>query len=222
LKRWISRWLLPRVLGPLVGIVVRMYFLTIRIDDCQASQDFRLGHGPRGIFALWHAHQVAAIFHYRHLGAVTLASQHRDAEYAARAAKSLGYHVVRGSSTRGGVRAYMELADIAQAGRVIALTVDGPRGPRHEVKLGIIHLAKQSGAPVYPLAIGLSSFWELRSWDRFRIPKPFSRGYALWGKPVSVSADASEAEIESARLEIQNQLIALEPIADGMAKAVNH
>ena len=218
-RRW-SR-LAVVVLGPLAGFFLRLYFLTIRIVDEPRSAAFRrASRKPGGLYVLWHSHQLAGIWHYRDCGVAVLASRHRDAEYPARAAASLGYIVVRGSSTRGGLQAYRELRDLARQGRPIALTPDGPRGPRHAVKAGIIHLARDTGVPVTPLAIGFSSFWTLPTWDGFRIPKPFSRGYALWGEAVQVPPEASSAEMERACRYLEEQLLHLEAEADRRARVV--
>lgn len=209
---------LARLIAPLMGILVRLYFLTIRVHDEPRSAAFRRGRRPRAVYALWHSHQLSAIWQYRHCGAATLASAHRDAQYPAMAARSLGYTVVRGSSTRGGEVAFRELLTLLHDGHCVALTTDGPRGPRHVVKPGIIHLAARAGVPVIPLAIGHSSCWTLKSWDRFRIPKPFSRGYALWGEPVwTPPMSPSRAELETARLAVETQLERLEAEADRMA-----
>ena len=205
----------------LAGLVMRAYFLTIRIHEDRRSAAFRRGAGPRrAIYALWHSQQLLSIWHYRGCGAGTLASAHRDAEYPARAAMSLGYRVVRGSSTNGSGRAYRELLALAGEGRPIALTTDGPRGPRHVVKVGVIRLAAETGVPVIPLAIGHSSCWTVSSWDGFRIPKPFSRGYALWGDPVRVAKSSSREEQETARLAVEEQLLRLTADADVLARGV--
>ena len=209
-----TAWLVSAALGA----VVRLLFLTVRIQDCPRSAAWRRGQIPhRGVYPLWHSHQLGGIWHYRRQGVVTIASAHRDAEYPARFAESLGYIVVRGSSTRGGTRAFLELLGHARAGKAIAITPDGPRGPRHVVKPGAIHLAKDANVPVVPIAIGYSSCWTMKSWDGFRIPKPFCRGYVLWGDPVTVRKNASNEEIEAARLNIERQMIRLEEQADALA-----
>lgn len=211
---------LARAASPLAGLVMRVYFLTIRIRDDRRSAAFRRGAGPRrAVYALWHSHQLPSMWHYRGCGAGTLASVHRDAEYPARAAMSLGYRVVRGSSTTGSGFAYRKLLALLSEGRPIALTTDGPRGPRQVVKAGVIHLAAEAGAPVIPIAIGLSSYWTVSSWDGFRIPKPFSCGYALWGNPVRIAKISSREEQETARLAVQRQLRRLTAEADSLARA---
>lgn len=203
----------------IAALFVRLLFLTVRIHDCPASAAWRLGHHrPGGIFPLWHSHQLGALWHYRHLGAATIASRHRDAEAVARFARSLGYRVSRGSSTRGGAPAFLELLRWAREKRAVAITPDGPKGPRHVVKPGVVALAKQAGVPVIPLAVGYSSCWVLRSWDGFRIPRPFGVGYVLWGQPVAVAADAGPDAMEAARRNVEAQLLELEPRADAQAR----
>jgi len=206
------------MLAPLLAVAVRAYCVTIRIHDNSRSARVRRQRRPHIMVALWHSHQFAALWHYRRLGVVLLSSWHHDAEYSSRTARSLGYRIVRGSSTRGATRAYLELARLTRAGKSIALTCDGPHGPPHVVKAGVVHLAQQGGVPLLPFAMGLSSFWTMRSWDGFRVPKPFSHGYALLGEPLWVPPEATREELEAATLEVQRRLLELEPLADRLAR----
>ena len=208
---WVARWVAPTL--------VRLYFTTIRIHDDPAIRPGRYRPRVQGLYIFWHDQQLAAMWHYRRRGACALISRHRDGEYIARVAQSLGIRTVRGSSTRGGSAALKELVDLARAGWAVALTPDGPRGPRHRVKPGILYLAQRTGLPIRGLAIGFSSFWTLRTWDRFRVPKPFSRGYCMWSDPVSVPPDFDEEARCALALGLEDALNTLCAEADRRAAA---
>jgi len=205
--------------GLLAKWVIAPYYLTIRIRNApDMSAAFARDPRPPGVYAFWHSHQLSAVWHFRRAGAAILISASRDGEYIARVARSVGFVPLRGSSSRLGAPGLKALIEAARSGRPVAITPDGPRGPRHSVSPGVLALAQKSGYPVRPFAIGLSSFWELPSWDRFRIPKPFSRGYACWGEPLHVPAEADNATMEHLAAELRSRMIALEEFADRMAR----
>jgi len=211
--------LLPRLAAVLGPLLVRLYFLTIRIRDDPAIRAHRYRPRVRGLFAFWHDQQLAMLWHYRHRGAWVLVSQHRDGEAVAAVAERMGVRTVRGSSTRGGPAALKRLVDLARAGWGVVVTPDGPRGPRHKVKPGVLYLARRTGLPIRCVAIGFSDFWTLKSWDRFRIPKPFGVGYAMWSEPIAPpgpGAEAAQAFIER----LEEALDRLADEADRRAAAI--
>ncbi|HKK93300.1 MAG TPA: lysophospholipid acyltransferase family protein, partial [Longimicrobiales bacterium] len=120
-----------------------------------------------------------------------------------RVLQRLGYGTARGSSTRGGVRALRELLRAGRSGRVLAVTPDGPQGPREVMKTGPLVLAGRSGVPIIPIGVGMSRAWRLSSWDRFSIPRPFSRVHIRYGDPVHVPPDLDEAGMEALRERVQ-------------------
>ncbi len=197
---------------------VVLYYSTIRIVKDRMSESGLNRHPrPRAIFAFWHSHQLSTLWHYRRTGAAILVSASRDGEYISRVAASLGYLPIRGSSSRRGAVGLKELIRLARQGRTVGITPDGPRGPRHSVSSGVLVLAQKSGCPIIPVAIGFTRFWELPSWDRFRIPKPFSKGYSCWGEPLHVPAEAGAAELEKLAQELRTRLLVLERYADDAA-----
>jgi lysophospholipid acyltransferase (LPLAT)-like uncharacterized protein len=113
---------------------------------------------------------------------------------------------VRGSSTRGGGEALRLLTRQLRRGREVVVVPDGPVGPREVLKSGVIALARLSGAPIVPMAVGASRHWQLRSWDEFRIPKPFARCVMRFGEPIRISVDADRAAQEAARKEVEAAL----------------
>ncbi len=207
---------------PVISVVamsiVRLYFTMIRIFDDPHSRRYRLGAlGVDRIYAFWHAQGLSCAWHYRHRGGTTLVSRSRDGVYIGAAARSLGYYCVRGSSTRGGGRALLELLARMTGGDRVVMSPDGPHGPRHEVKEGTLFLAQKSGLPIQPIAVGYSDRWELPTWDRYRVPKPFATGYAMWGDPIRVPPEMTEEERTAILRRLEQALNELEAAADEKA-----
>jgi hypothetical protein len=132
---------------------------------------------------------------------VAMISQHRDGEMVARLVQKLGYDTVRGSSTRGGTGAAMQMIERLKNGQVGAMICDGPKGPIYKMKPGAPYLAIQSGADVIPATFAAASCWTFRSWDRFTVPKPFSRVFLLWGDPIPFPGENTDLNAFSQTLE---------------------
>ena len=142
----------------------------------------------------------------RNDGIVVLTSKSFDGEYIARFLTKFGFGTVRGSSSRGGVRGMVEMIRLIKAGLPMAFTVDGPRGPRYEVKSGPVILAKKTGNPIVPFVIECERAWRVKSWDRLQIPKPFSLARVFYTEPVHVDPEADDDGIEAKRSEVQAKL----------------
>ena len=127
------------------------------------------------VFTIWHGDMLPLLYHHRREHVAALISEHGDGEIIARIAERLGYRAVRGSTSRGAVRAILELARVLGEGHDLAITPDGPRGPNKSLAPGALVLAHRTGAPMIGAAVVASSAWRLRSWDRFMIPRPFAR-----------------------------------------------
>ena len=132
-----------------------------------------------------------------------------DGEYLARIMQRFGFAVIRGSSSSGGSEALATLTKSMQDGHAASLTVDGPRGPRYESKIGAIILAKRTGNPVVPVIVESKRHRRMNSWDRLQIPFPFSPALALFGEPIYVDQDANQTEIDAKHRELQDSLDAL-------------
>jgi lysophospholipid acyltransferase (LPLAT)-like uncharacterized protein len=145
------------------------------------------------IFALWHGHLLPLLWHHRGQGVLVLISEHRDGEMVAQAAESLGYGLIRGSTTRGGDRALISLVRELKAGHEVAITPDGPRGPAETFAPGALVAAQRSDSFILPVAAAADRAWRLRSWDGFVIPKPFARVTIAYATPTKVSATSSRA-----------------------------
>ena len=154
------------------------------------------------IFSLWHGQLLPLLWVHRGEGVAILISEHRDGELIARAARALGHHAVRGSTTRGGGRALVALVGTLRSGRDIAVTPDGPKGPAERYAPGALVAAQRASAPIIAIGVHVSRAWRLRSWDRFMIPKPFARIDVAYAEPTWVdAATPREAAGQAARFE---------------------
>lgn len=168
---------------------------TFEVKNAAALESLRDQRRPF-IFSLWHGQQLPLLWHHRNQGIAILVSEHRDGELLARLARSLGYRLIRGSSTRGGERALLGLVRELEAGNVVAVTPDGPKGPAFKYAPGALIAAQRSGAAILPIAAHASRAWRLGSWDRFIIPQPFAKVTVAYGLPADVSAATARAAVE--------------------------
>jgi lysophospholipid acyltransferase (LPLAT)-like uncharacterized protein len=153
------------------------------------------------IFVLWHGQMLPLLYQHRNQAVRVLISEHRDGELVARTAIALGFGTVRGSSTRGSGRALLGLVREVEAGKDIAVTPDGPRGPAKSFAPGALIVAQRTGARLVPITAVAKSAWHLKSWDRFMIPKPFARVVISYGPMTSVDAtDVRDAQHEAERI----------------------
>ena len=150
------------------------------------------------IFSLWHGHLLPLLWYHRDQGVVVLISEHRDGELVARAASSLGFGLIRGSTTRGAGRALISIVRVLQAGGEVAITPDGPRGPAAKFAPGALVAAHRSDSFILPVVAVADRAWRLKSWDRFLIPKPFARVTIAYGNPTKVLATSPRAAAEEA------------------------
>jgi len=162
------------------------------------------GHLP--IYVFWHERIFLTTYWWRNRRIVVLTSKSFDGEYIARFIQRFGYGAVRGSSTRGGVGAVVELVRLMRRGCTTAFTIDGPKGPPRVAKLGAVLLAKKSGHPILPVTMALERRWVAPTWDSFQVPKPFSRACVFVAEPIYVAADADEAELAAKNELLQSSL----------------
>jgi lysophospholipid acyltransferase (LPLAT)-like uncharacterized protein len=132
------------------------------------------------------------LYAHRNQGVAILVSEHSDGEYLARVLTRSGFRTVRGSSTSGGVRGLKGLVRAAREGHDLAITPDGPRGPARSFKPGALAVARLTGLPVVPVVAIPARSWQLRSWDGFVIPKPFSTVRIVYGHPVEIPRDTTD------------------------------
>jgi lysophospholipid acyltransferase (LPLAT)-like uncharacterized protein len=162
--------------------------------------------GGPPVLAFWHEQIFLTTYYFRRRRIVVMTSRSFDGEYIARFIQRLGYGAARGSSTRGGAGALVEMARLVRSGFPAGFTIDGPRGPRRVAKMGALLLAKKTGRPVLPFAVCAENFWTLPSWDGLQIPRPFTRAAVRLAAPVRVPADADDHLLEQKRAELQRAL----------------
>ena len=136
-----------------------------------------------------------------------LTSQSFDGEYIARFIKRFGYGAVRGSSTRGARGALVEMVRVMRAGCPVGFAIDGPKGPRHQAKMGNLLVARKTGFPILPFTQTAYSYWEVpKSWDRTQVPKPFTRAKVIIAPPIFISPNADDEELKNKHAEVQRAL----------------
>ncbi len=200
-------------------VFVRLLFCTISIREMPdtISQKYKR-QGKCMIYAFWHAHILVPSYVGRNLGVKVLISQHRDGEYVAQVVRRLGNDVARGSTTRGGARALLNMIKKVKEEKVsLAITPDGPKGPRFIVQSGVIMLGQKTRYPIIPVMVHHSKCWELPSWDRFCIPKPFSKVVLTYGDPVMVPPRLNKSEVEDYRVSLEKAFIKLRNESDSMS-----
>jgi lysophospholipid acyltransferase (LPLAT)-like uncharacterized protein len=197
-------WLFLRLLG----LTIRKKFV-YRADPIPY---WKAGQYVLGAF--WHQRLLMMLFMPFQGKVGMLISRHRDGEYIARVSKLFGIDSVRGSSTRGGLSAVRGMVRFYESGANLAITPDGPQGPKHVVQMGVIELARQTGAPIFPATYGASWKKVFNSWDNFILPLPFCRVVYIVGEPVFVPADADREVLEEKRLLLQERLRGLTRDAD--------
>ena len=158
------------------------------------------------IYAFWHSRILMSVYFYRKKNINVLVSMNKDGEYISRTINMFGFGSTRGSSSREGFRAFLGLKKVLAEGFNVAITPDGPRGPKQKAQMGAVYLSKITGIPVAPFSFDASAKKTLSSWDNFIIPKPFSRGAFVWGKLIHVPKNADEKTLEQKRVELEKEL----------------
>jgi len=214
LKRLINSLILA-IVPPLAYWIIKLLSWTMRIEvvDGHVYDDYS-GKGRALIFAFWHGRLLMMPAGYGGIRAAALISLHQDGELISRTMKYFGFKSIRGSTTRGGFSAMREMLKASEDGYDIAITPDGPRGPRYQVQNGTIELARRTGMTIIPLTFNASRKKVFRSWDRFLFPYPFSRGVFIFGKPLLVPRQMSERLFEQTRLLLERRLREITDRAD--------
>ncbi len=189
------------------SVIIRIIHLTMRIEYLHPEHPRQIWErGENFILAFWHDQLFLMAPGYkgaqrgRKVGTKILISQSKDGELIARTMEFLGLGAVRGSSNRGGREALREMVKMADSPDDIVFTPDGPKGPRHQAKLGVAQISRLTGRPVVPIAFVASRGFRFRSWDRFLFPMPFARGVYSFGAPLSC-APGEEMEAFLQRIE---------------------
>ncbi|MHC4822045.1 MAG: lysophospholipid acyltransferase family protein [Planctomycetota bacterium] len=206
---------LAKVLGP---TVIRSLGFSWRVR--LEPEDFakRVRGGEPAVFTIWHNGMLVPTYLLRGGRHAVMISRHSDGEVIARIVERLGFTTVRGSSTRGGATALQGAVQVLKDGVGAAFTPDGPRGPARKAQPGAVFAASRSGVPITPVGIGVRSAWTMKSWDRFRIPKPFTVVSLVEGDPIEVPPDIEGEEMERYQRILEEAIDAADARAQELAE----
>ncbi|MDQ6954429.1 MAG: lysophospholipid acyltransferase family protein [Mariprofundaceae bacterium] len=187
MKHRLLAWLIPHL------IFYIYFFLSRTIRWEFVGERYQPACKPY-ILSFWHARILMMGYAYKGWNGSMLISNHRDGTFISGALDlmGLGKHTSRGSSNKGGARAFLKMIRLARQGHSLGITPDGPKGPVEIVQPGTVQLAKKSGLPLRAVCYASKRHWRVKSWDRFYIPKPFTRGVFVIGAPVYVGNDDAE------------------------------
>jgi lysophospholipid acyltransferase (LPLAT)-like uncharacterized protein len=193
--------------------LLQLWARTIRFEVEDRGNILNLPLSQRLIGAAWHNRLLFLPFALRRFlpqrHGAALISASRDGAWFAQLVGRFGFGVVRGSSSRKGAAAMLQLADVLSSGADVVITPDGPRGPAYRPGGGIILLAQKTGAHIVPLSFEYSNYWRLRSWDRFILPRPFCRARFIFGLPHEVARASTEDEFEGERHRLETAMMSV-------------
>lgn len=208
---WLVTWagyLVIRLIGPTLRY-------TVTIEEGGPPDFFP----TPSVFVFWHNAIIPSCWWYRGREIAVMTSSSFDGEYIARIIEKFGFRPVRGSSTRGGVRALLGMHTEIEAGHSVAFTIDGPKGPVYVAKPGPVLLARNVQRPIQPFYVAVERTWILNSWDRLRIPKPFSRAHLRVGRQIQVPAETDSESAQALHAEMQAALERIREEAEGRVGA---
>ena len=213
----VAQWILFNVAPPVAHAYIRVLHATMRIQvrGAEALEAARREPGHY-ILCFWHSRFVLMPYCYPGPRIVVLSSNHRDAEALVRILRKFGIEQARGSSTEGGTIGMRQILRKVAEGCDVGLTPDGPRGPRRRVQPGVIAVARFTGLPIIPVTFSASPSRRLGTWDRTLLPKFFSKGMFVYGRPVVVARDATAATQEDERLALESELDRITDLADDL------
>ena len=212
--------LLYKTLYPVLGyVILHVLCKTLRINSEGEDKVRALNKaGQPVVFAFWHGHHFLLVHYMGNRNISVVVSPSHDGTLISTILNWSGIDTVRGSSNRQPVRALVEAVRQMKTGKNIAFTVDGPKGPAYQVKPGAVYLAKKMQVPLIPVAISYDKFWKMRSWDAYRIPKPFAKAIILFDTPYKINGNLSEAAILDSSGQLENKLMRLTDQADNYFK----
>lgn len=194
--------------------ILKLFSLSCRRRHLGLSPEERLAsvQANNYIAAIWHQNLANGVFAFNKRPHIAMVSLSKDGEIATRIAKNFGFTIARGSASRGGKKALLEMIKTIKSGVLPGvLTVDGPRGPLHQVKHGVIELAKQTQVPIMPvIAFSTRAHIFKKSWDHFRLPLPFATIYSMVGEPLLIPSDTPKEQFDHFARELTTRLQQLE------------
>jgi len=204
IKAFIYRYIIPY--GGL--LLVKLISFTYRVRMVEPENESNiLNKGDSLIYASWHQRFFPGITFFATRKPITIMiSQSRDGEYISRIVDILGWLPVRGSSSRGGIEALKKLKELSIKGYRVGHIVDGPRGPHGVIKAGLLNIAQYAEIPIVPTITSAQRRWVFNSWDRFMVPKPFSRVIIRFGEPIFIEEGLSKDAFEERRSFVEQKL----------------
>jgi hypothetical protein len=195
------------VVPRLTALVLALIGSTLRFEVIAEEGAIPATLPGKGIFCFWHRCTLPSGWYFRKFRCSILISQSFDGELIARTLGLLGYGSVRGSSSRGGAAGLLALRRVLESGLAVVFTADGPRGPIYQTKIGPVKLAQMTGEAMSSFYLLPERAWVMRSWDRFLIPKPFSRVVVSWACVVAAPGPDDSSEILEARRQELNEAL---------------
>jgi lysophospholipid acyltransferase (LPLAT)-like uncharacterized protein len=177
-----------------------------RIGDGRSPQELPADSATRHLYAIWHENLLLPTVYFGDPSLAVLISKHADGQILASLIRSMGMGMVCGSTNRGGIQAVRELISDPNARRHLAITPDGPRGPRRQVQPGLVYIASRTGMTIVCVGIGYRNPWRLGSWDKFAVPKPGSRATCILADPIAVPPGIRSDQLEDNRLIVQKRM----------------
>jgi lysophospholipid acyltransferase (LPLAT)-like uncharacterized protein len=172
--------------------------------------------GERYIYSFWHENILLLACHYGQPNLLVLISQHADGELIAEICRNLHFGLIRGSTTRGGVEAVRQFLHNGNRAH-LAITPDGPRGPRRKVQPGAVYLASRTGLPIIPIGIAFRRAWRMKSWDQFALPQPGGLATCLTLPPLDVPPNLDKRQLEQYRIQFQELMDRASDLAERWA-----
>ena len=203
-------------LGPWLAYwVIKILGRTLRLEEVNPEVPRAFwDKGISAIGAFWHGRLLMMPYIFNGKKLSFLVSSHRDGQIVGKALERFGFHPILGSTNRRGAAAIKQMVKAIQNGSDVAIVPDGPRGPRQRVQFGVIELAKRTGRPVVPISFSTSKRKIFKTWDRFLLPYPFSKGVFIWGEPIHVDRNGDRAHVEERRILLETRLNELTERAD--------
>jgi lysophospholipid acyltransferase (LPLAT)-like uncharacterized protein len=213
--------ILIQAVGFGIAWLVRLWIGTLRYRYRPMGTNYdpnRPGFQGRYLYAFWHENILVPAYHYARRDIHVLISEHADGRMIAEACRHLGFRVVRGSATRGGARAVRQMWRRSRSAH-LAITPDGPRGPRRRVQPGVVYLAALTGLPIVPFGIAFTRAWRMNSWDRFAVPCPWSEAVCVTAEPIHVPENVRKDQLEHYRQKVEDAMNAATEAAERFVHA---
>jgi lysophospholipid acyltransferase (LPLAT)-like uncharacterized protein len=197
--------IVPPIVWALLSVIGRTWRFEVIAEEGVTPVVFGQKAGPE-IYYFWHQCVLPCTMYFRKTGAVILISRSFDGELITRILRMFGFDAVRGSSSRGAREGLLGLKDVIESGRTAIFTADGPLGPIYQTKMGPIKLAQMTGAPIGSFHLQPERAWVINSWDRFLVPRPFTRIVVSWAQWTRVPTDTPPEQFEARRQELNDAI----------------